>query len=48
MPGMPIFSNRPRRFVAALVRESDKGADQIAAIVKEVLEASKLRDDDKR
>jgi hypothetical protein len=34
--------------VAALVRESDKGADQIAATVKEVLEASKLRDDDKR
>jgi hypothetical protein len=34
--------------VAALVRESDKGADQIAASVKVVLEASKLRDDDKR
>lgn len=34
--------------VAALVRESDKGADQIAATVKGVLEASKLRDDDKR
>jgi hypothetical protein len=34
--------------VAALVRESDKGADQIAATVREVLEASKLRDDDKR
>jgi hypothetical protein len=34
--------------VAALVRESDKGADQIAATVNEVLEASKLRDDDKR
>jgi hypothetical protein len=34
--------------VAALVRESDKSADQIAATVKEVLDASKLRDDDKR